>query len=504
MNVIDASLKFDPKDLTPETRAFLDSPLRLIIDGKEVEASDGATLQSFDPATGAQIASVSHAGQADVDAAVASAEAALSGPWGNMPPAEREARIRRFADLIEENIEMIGQVESLDSGKPAEQIKAVDIALGIGALRYNAGWPTKLEAETLPVNAPDMHVYTRHEPLGVVAAITPWNFPLCQACFKIAPALAAGCTVILKPAEQTPLSAIILGRLALEADIPPGVLNVLPGLGTTTGQALVEHPGVHKIAFTGSEAVGKHIAATASSTLKHVSFELGGKNPNIIFADADIETAAATAAMAIFFYAGQVCSAGSRLMVEAPVFDKVAEIVTESAKGLKLGHGLNADTTMGPLISQEQFDRVSGYVKRAEADGVTIASGAAKPGGALEAGFFHEPTVLLDVADQLPVVCEEIFGPVLCVQRFTDVDEVVARANDTSFGLAAGVWTHDVRKSQAVAAKLQAGTVWVNTYNQFDAAAPWGGYKQSGYGRDNGREGILKFLQTKTVWSNYG
>ncbi|MAC80258.1 MAG: betaine-aldehyde dehydrogenase [Rhodobacteraceae bacterium] len=489
--------------LSPKTRDFVSGPKQLLIGADWCDAASGETFDTHDPATGLLVATVAHAGVDDVDRAARVANAALNGDWARMSPVDREAAIRRLADLIEANGELIAQVESLDSGKPVEHIKFVDVALSVGAMRYNAGFPTKLQGASIPTNVPDMHLYTRREPIGVVGAIVPWNFPICQACFKLAPALAAGCTVILKPAEQTPLSALILGQLALEAGIPAGVVNVLPGLGETTGQAIVDHPDIHKIAFTGSEAVGKLIAARGAKHLKHVSLELGGKNPNIIFADADLETAAATAAMAIFFYSGQVCSAGSRLLVEDKVYDKVAEMVIKAAGEVQVGHGLQSTTTMGPLVSAEQLARVSGYVDSARADGVSVSFGGDRPGGALADGYFLNPTVLTHVPDTARVAREEIFGPVLSMQSFRDLDELVTRANTTTFGLAAGVWTHDVRKAHKTAAALQAGTVWVNTYNQFDAAAPWGGYKQSGYGRDNGMAGIGKYLQTKAVWVNY-
>lgn len=475
----------------------------LVLGGETRQARDGATLDTYDPALASKIATVPQAGAADVDDAVAVAQAALAGAWARVSPSERARMLHRLADLIERDTDFISEIESLDSGKPRAHIAAVDIPLAVGSLRYYAGWCTQVCGETLPVSAPSMHTYTRREPIGVVAAIVPWNFPLCQACFKVAPALAAGCTVILKPAEQTPLSALILGKLALEAGLPEGVLTVLTGYGSTTGQALVDHPGVAKISFTGSEQVGKLIAARASATLKHVSLELGGKNPNIVFADADLDAAATTAAMAIFFYTGQVCSAGSRLMVEAKAYDRVVEKVLDEAKKLRLGHGLHADTTMGPLISEEQLKRVSGFVEQSKEQGVTVATGGGRVNGSLANGSFYEPTVLLDVADANTVAKEEIFGPVLVVQKFENVDELVKRANSVSYGLAAGVWTKDVARAHAVAAAIEAGTVWVNTYNQFDACAPWGGFKQSGYGRDNGKEGLEKYLQTKTVWVNY-
>lgn len=491
------------KIISGGTRSFLGEQHGLRLGGESKPAKDGLRLETFDPALGSKIATVAHAGASDVDEAVRIANQALTGSWARIAPMERAKILLRLADLIEGNSEFIAEVESLDSGKPRAHIAFVDIPLSIAALRYYAGWCTKLTGETLPVSAPDMHVYTRREPIGVVGAIVPWNFPLCQACFKVAPALAAGCTVILKPAEQTPLSALILEKFALEAGVPEGVLTVLTGLGSTTGQALVDHPGIAKIAFTGSEEVGKLIAARAAKTLKHVSLELGGKNPHIIFADADLETAAATAAMAIFFYAGQVCSAGSRLMIEAKAHDRVVAKIVEEAGKLQLGHGLLAETSMGPLISEEQLKRVSKFVEQSKQQGVEVAAGGKRAAGDLSAGTFYEPTVLVNVTDNHTVAREEIFGPVLAVQKFDTLEELIPRANDVTYGLAAGIWTKDIARAHAAAAAIQAGTVWINTYNQFDAVAPWGGYKQSGYGRDNGAEGIEKYLQTKTVWVNY-
>lgn len=490
--------------LDAQARAFLAQPHDLLIHGERLAASNGERFGSEDPATGREIAQVAHAAAEDVALAVGSASRALAGEWSGLGGRARGQLLLRLAELIERDIELLAQIESLDSGKPKAYIAAVDIPLAVAHLRYNAEAAAGLAGSIIPVAARGMHVFTRREPVGVVAAIVPWNFALCQACFKIAPALAAGCTVVLKPAEQTPLSALKLGELALEAGFPPGVLNVLTGFGSTTGQALVEHPGVAKIAFTGSEAVGKHIARSSAATLKHLSLELGGKNPNIIFADADLETAALTAAQAIFFYSGQVCTAGSRLLVQRPVYEQVARIVVEQAAQFTLGHGLAEQTHMGPLISQRQLERVCGYVDSARREGIELACGGQRPGGELASGYFMQPTVLLDVSDSATVAREEIFGPVLVVQPFDSLEEVVARANDTSFGLAAGVWTRDMGNAQRVSAALASGTVWVNTYNQFDAAAPFGGYKQSGYGRDGGREGLDKYLQTKTVWVNCG
>lgn len=495
-------MTYEPKAVvTAQTTAFLGRPHHLFVGGAYHPASEGTRFKTLDPASGMVIAEVDEATAADVDFAVTVAQEALEGPWSRLPPSERERLLHRLADLIDENSQFIAEIESLDSGKPVEHIKFVDIPLSSGALRYNAGWATKILGDVVPVNAPDMHVYTRKEPIGVVGAIVPWNFPLCQAAFKVAPALAAGCTVILKPAEATPLSALILGELAIQAGIPPGVLNVLPGHGHVTGEALIQHPGVAKISFTGSEAVGKHIARVGSATLKHVSLELGGKNPQIILEDADLDAAAATAAIAGFFYSGQVCTAGSRVMVQRSVLDRILPKLEEAAKAQVLGHGLAQTSTMGPLISGSQRQRVAAFVTEAQASGAQVLFGSDLPQDSGD-GYFYRPTVVVENNDQARVVREEIFGPVIIVQVFDTIDEVIQRANETPYGLAAGIWTRDSAKVHHLASRIKAGTVWVNTYNQFDAAAPFGGYKQSGYGRDHGREGIEKFLETKTVWVN--
>jgi phenylacetaldehyde dehydrogenase len=489
-------------DVLPEVRALSQSPRRMVIDGELVTSVSGATFPTLDPATGAKITDVAEAGPEDVDRAVDAARRALNGPWSRLPATERGRLIGRLADLVAEHAEELAQIESLDNGKPLAFALAGDLALAVDHLRYFSGWPSKIAGETLAPALPDMHLYTRREPVGVVAAIVPWNFPLTIATWKVAPALAAGCTVVLKPAEQTPLSALRLGELALEAGIPPGVLNVCPGYGEVTGGALVRHSGVDKVSFTGSTEVGMLIARTAADTLKQVTLELGGKSPNIIFADADLETAAATAAQAIFFNSGQVCSAGSRLMVERAVYDGVVDAVVAEAGKLQLGPGLHPSTTLGPLVSDEQLQRVTGYLARGVDEGASVAVGGRRADGDLASGYFVEPTVLVDVADDATICREEIFGPVLVAQPFDSLESLAARANGSSYGLAAGVWTTDVRKAHKFAAQLEAGTVWINCFNYFDAVAPFGGYKHSGYGRDGGRAALDNYLQTKTVWTN--
>jgi phenylacetaldehyde dehydrogenase len=496
------SLDLPSIEVEPAVREFISKPLKLYIGGEFVDAASGKTFATEDPATGGKIADVAEADAEDIDRAVKAARAALSGPWASLRPTDRGRLLERLAVLIEEHADELAQLESLDSGKPVAHIRAADIVLIYENLRYYAGWPTKIEGEVLATGVVDAHVYTRKEPVGVVGAIVPWNFPLCQAVFKIAPALAAGCTVVLKPAEQTPLTAIRLAELTIEAGFPDGVVNVCPGYGETAGQALVDHRGVDKIAFTGSVEVGKLIARSASGSLKRVSLELGGKNPNIIFPDADLETAAAAAAAAIFFYTGQLCSAGSRLMVHKDVYDEVIETVVAAAGQQKIGPGLHADTTLGPLVSAEQLERVTGFIERGRNEGANIAVGGSRVNGENANGYFVEPTVVVDAPDALTLVREEIFGPVLVAQSFDSIEDLAERANDTEYGLSAGVWTSNVKTAHRMANLLRAGTVWVNCYNYFDAAAPWGGFKLSGYDRDCGREGLEKYLETKTVWTS--
>ncbi len=484
--------------LLPEVRAFLKGPKNMLIDGEWVQAASGRTFETIDPSTGRKLTDVAEAGTEDVDRAVRAARKALSGKWSRISPSERSRLINRLADLIEQHAEEFCQLESLDAGRTIASMRTVDIPLMTDHFRYFAGWATKLDGASVTTGFANTHAYTRLEPVGVVGAIVPWNFPMVQAAYKLAPALTAGCTVVLKPAEQTPLTALLLGQLALEAGFPPGVLNVCPGFGET-GRALVEHPDVDKIAFTGSVPVGKEIAKRGADTLKRISLELGGKSPHIIFPDADVETAARTAASSFFFLSGQVCTAGSRLFVHKEIYRNVVDIVVEETKKLKVGPGLRLDTDMGPMVSKEQLDRVSRYVEIGRRECHVAYQGNVPK--ELE-GYFVAPVVLSEVPDHMTVAREEIFGPVLSILKFETMEDVIARGNATEYGLAAGVWTRDVSKAHQMAAALQAGTVWVNCYNYFDAAMPFGGFKHSGYGRDGGYASVEKYLETKSVVVN--
>ena len=486
----------------PRVASFLEKPRQMLINGKWVDAVSGKTFPSYDPSTGEVLATVAEGDRADIDLAVKAARKAFdSGPWRKMSPSERGRLIWKLGDLIDAHVEEFAYLESLDNGKPLTIARAADVPLAAELFRYMAGWATKLEGNTIPLSVPytpgaKYLSYTLREPVGVVGQIIPWNFPLLMAAWKLGPALATGCTVVLKPAEQTPLSALKLGELILEAGFPEGVVNIVPGYGETAGAALAAHMDVDKIAFTGSTEVGKLIVHAATGNLKRVSLELGGKSPNVVFKDADLDKAIPGAASAIFFNHGQCCCAGSRLYIEKSVFDQVVDGVAEYAKKIKVGPGLDSTTDMGPLVSVEQLNRVCSYLESGVSQGAKAVAGGHK---ASDKGYFVEPTVLVNTREDMKVVQEEIFGPVVVAMPFSDPAELVPRANDNVYGLAAGVWTRDIGKAHRMADQLQAGTVWINCYNIFDAALPFGGYKQSGWGREMGHEVLNNYTQTKAV-----
>jgi acyl-CoA reductase-like NAD-dependent aldehyde dehydrogenase len=482
----------------------LGQPQQLLIGGRWQEAVSGARFETYNPATGEVLARVARGESADIDLAVRAARDAFDNPaWRGMSPVDRSAMLMRLAELIERDAEQLAVLECLDQGKPVAQTMAVEVQGSIRTFRYFAGWPTKFGGETLPVTsrkASHLLNYTTREPVGVCGLIVPWNYPLSMAAWKVAPALAAGCTVVLKPAEQTPLTALRLGALALEAGIPEGVLNVVTGFGEA-GAALVAHPGVDKVAFTGSTEVGKRIVAGAAGNLKKVSLELGGKSPHIIFPDADLQAAGVAAADGLFFNMGQTCTAGSRLYVHERCFDEVSEIVCRRAASLVLGNGLHQGVDSGPLVSQDQLDRVSDYVASGVGEGAQLIAGGGRPAD-LGAGYFHEPTVFMNGSEDHRIVREEIFGPILTMMTWCDVDELIARANDSSYGLAAGLWTNDLKTAHRVAGALQSGSVWVNCYDVIDPASPFGGFKQSGWGREHGRQAMELYSEVKSTWIN--
>ena len=478
---------------------YVSKTRQMLINGKWVDAASGKTFPTYNPATGEVLAQIAEGDREDINRAVAAARAAFdSGPWSKITPSERGRLIWKLADLVEKHGEEFAQLESLDNGKPLTIARVADVPLTADIFRYMAGWATKIEGNTIPISAHGAKflAYTLREPVGVVGQIVPWNFPLLMAAWKLAPALATGCCVVLKPAEQTPLTALLLGELIQEAGIPDGVVNIVPGYGETAGAALAAHPGVDKIAFTGSTEVGKLIVQAATGNLKKVSLELGGKSPNVVFQDADIEATIPGAAMAIFFNHGQCCCAGSRLYVEDKQFDKVVEGVSQLASKISVGPGLEPTTDMGPLVSQEQLNRVCGYLESGYSEGAKATVGGKRHG---DRGYFVEPTVLVNTNEKMKVVREEIFGPVVTAIPFKDVDDLVAKANNSEYGLAAGVWTNDIKKAHRIASQLRAGTVWINCYNVFDAALPFGGYKQSGWGREMGHEVLEMYTEVKSV-----
>ncbi|MFI4986428.1 MAG: aldehyde dehydrogenase family protein [Alphaproteobacteria bacterium] len=481
---------------------YLDGKLkRMLIDGKWVEAVSGKTFESRNPATGELLAKVAEGDAEDINRAVAAARRAFGGPWSKFKPYERQQLLLKVADLVERHFDELSQLDTLDMGAPISRTLGNRRRV-LGMLRYYAGMATALHGETIENSLPgEIFSYTLKEPVGVVGAIIPWNGPLGATAWKIGPALATGCTIVLKPAEEAPLTPLRFGELLLEAGVPEGVVNIVPGYGETAGAALAAHADVDKVAFTGSHLTGQKIIQASAGNLKRVSLELGGKSPDIVFADADLEAAAPGAGMAVFANSGQICSAGTRLFVEQSVYEEFVARVADFSKSLKVGNGLEPETQIGPLVSEQQLERVTGYLRLGKQEGARAVSGGERlMEGALAKGYFVPPTVFADVRDEMKIAQEEIFGPVLSAIPFKDIDEVIRRANATSFGLGSGVWTRDVSKAHRLAKGIRAGSVWVNCYQAMDPAVPFGGYKMSGYGRESGLQQMEEYLNVKAVW----
>jgi phenylacetaldehyde dehydrogenase len=483
------------------TAAFLAKKHRLLIDDNWVDAASGKSFSVYNPATGTVLTDVAEADAEDVNRAVAAARRAFDGgPWRKMSGSQRGRLLWKLAELIENNLEELAELESIDNGKPVAVARVADVPLTVDIFRYMGGWATKMTGSTIPWSVPNEFLsYTMREPVGVVGQIIPWNFPLLMAAWKLSPALAAGCTIVLKVAEQTPLSALRLGELIQEAGFPKGVVNILAGYGETAGAALAAHDDVDKVAFTGSTEVGKLIVKAAAGNLKKVSLELGGKSPTIVFPDADLDSAIPGVASAIFFNHGQCCCAGSRLYAHKSVFDRVLEGVANEAKTIHVGPGLDPSTQMGPLVSDEQFSRVTGYIQSGVTEGATIVTGGKKANNS--GGYFVEPTVFTNTKPTMQVVREEIFGPVVCAEAFddSDLDRIARDANATIYGLASSIWTKDISKAHKLAGVIRSGTVWINCHNVFDASLPFGGYKQSGWGREMGAEVLSNYTEVKAV-----
>ncbi len=469
---------------------------KMLIDGKWRDSQSGKTFDTINPATEEVITQVAEGDAADIDLAVKAARKAFdSGPWRTMDARDRGRLLNKLADVIESHTDELAELETMDNGKPIGESKSADLPLVIDCFRYYAGWADKIHGQTIPVRG-RYFCYTKREPVGVVGQIIPWNFPMLMVAWKWGPALAAGCTVVLKPAEQTPLTALRLGQLALEAGFPAGVINIVPGYGETAGDALVKHRGVDKIAFTGSTEIGRIIMQNAAGTLKRVTLELGGKSPNIVFADADLDAAVNGAMLGLFLNQGQCCCAGSRLLVQDKVYDAMVERLATASEKRQLGDPFDAKTEQGPQVDKTQFDKVLGYIKSGKEQGARCVTGGERFGSR---GYFIKPTVFAEVKDNMAIAREEIFGPVMQVLRFKEIDEVIERANTTDYGLAAAVWTRDLKKAHAVADRIRAGTVWINCYDVFDAAAPFGGFKTSGIGRELGEKSLDNYTELKTV-----